>query len=147
VDKYVGINIKGTLFTVQKALPLMDAGGAIVVTGLTAANQGISAFGVYAATKATLRSFVRTWASDLRGHGIRVNLVAPGVVVTPAYKSELCMTDDGIERYLVDVASRAPLCPAASVDEIAKAMSFLASEDASYNPGIELVVDAGMTQV
>lgn len=88
MDKYVGINIKGTLFAVQKALPLTDAGGAIVVTGLIAANQGIPAFGVYAATKAELRSFVRTWASDLRGHGIRVNLVAPGVVVTPAYKSD-----------------------------------------------------------
>jgi NAD(P)-dependent dehydrogenase (short-subunit alcohol dehydrogenase family) len=147
VDKYVGINVKGTLFTIQKALPLMGACGAIVVTGSIAANQGIPAFGVYAATKAALRSFVRTWASDLRGRGIRVNLVAPGVVVTPAYKSELGMSDDDIERYLVDVASRTPLGRAASADEIAKAMSFLASEDASYITGIELAVDGGMTQV
>jgi NAD(P)-dependent dehydrogenase (short-subunit alcohol dehydrogenase family) len=147
VDKYVGINVKGTLFTVQKALPLMGKGGAIVVTGSIAANQGTPAFGVYAATKAALRSFVRTWASDLKGRDIRVNIVAPGVVVTPAYKSELGMTDDDIERYLIDVASRTPLGRSASADEIAKAMSFLASDDASYITGTELVVDGGMTQV
>ncbi|WP_313455826.1 glucose 1-dehydrogenase [Stenotrophomonas sp.] len=146
-DKYFGINVKGTLFTVQKALPLMTAGGAVVVTGSIAANQGVPAFGVYAATKAALRSFVRTWASDLKGRDIRVNLVAPGVVVTPAYKSELGMSDADISAYLADIAQKAPLGRGGSPDEIAKAMSFLASEDASYITGAELTVDGGLTQV
>ena len=147
VDKYFDINVKGTLFTVQKALPLMGPGSAIVVTGSIAGNQGTPAFGVYAATKAALRSFVRTWASDLKGRDIRVNIIAPGVVVTPAYKSELGMSDRDIEQYLVEVSSKTPLGRAASADEMAKAMSFLASDDASYITGAELVVDGGMTQV
>jgi len=147
VDKYFGINVKGTLFTVQKALPLMGKGSAIVVTGSIAGNQGMPAFGVYAATKAALRSFVRTWASDLKERDIRVNIIAPGVVVTPAYKSELHMSDQDIAQYLVDVANRTPLGRAASADEMAKAMSFLASDDASYITGTELVVDGGMTQI
>lgn len=146
-DKYFGINVKGTLFTVQKALPLMTAGGAIVVTGSIAANQGVPAFGIYAATKAALRSFVRTWASDLKGRDIRVNLVAPGVVVTPAYKSELGMSDQDINAYLADIEQKAPLGRGGSPDEIAKAMSFLASADASYITGVELTVDGGLTQI
>ena len=147
VDKYFDINVKGTLFTVQKALPLMGPGAAIVVTGSVTANQGTPAFGVYAATKAALRSFVRTWASDLKGKDIRVNIIAPGVVVTPAYKSELGMSDQDIEQYLVEVSNKTPLGRAASADEMAKAMSFLASDDASYITGAELVVDGGMTQI
>ena len=147
VDKYFNINVKGTLFTVQKMLPLMGQGSAIVVTGSIAGSQGTPAFGVYAATKAALRSFVRTWASDLKGRDIRVNIIAPGVVVTPAYKSELGMSDEDIEAYLVDVANRTPLGRAATADEMAKAMSFLASDDASYITGVELVVDGGMTQI
>ncbi|KLD73440.1 oxidoreductase, partial [Xanthomonas hyacinthi DSM 19077] len=121
--------------TVQKALTLMGPGGAIVVTGSIAASQGTPAFGVYAATKAALRSFVRTWASDLKGRDIRVNIIAPGVVVTPAYKSELGMSDQDIAQYLEQVAVTTPLGRAASADEMAKAMSFLASDDASYITG------------
>ncbi len=147
IDKYFDINVKGTLFTVQKALPLMGEGSAIVVTGSIAGSQGTPAFSVYAATKAALRSFVRTWASDLKGRDIRVNIIAPGVVVTPAYKSELGMSDQDIEHYLVEVANKTPLGRAASADEMAKAMSFLASDDASYITGVELVVDGGMTQI
>jgi NAD(P)-dependent dehydrogenase (short-subunit alcohol dehydrogenase family) len=147
IDKYFDINVKGTLFTVQKALPLMGEGSAIVVTGSSAGSQGTPAFSVYAATKAALRSFVRTWASDLKGRDIRVNIIAPGVVVTPAYKSELGMSDEDIEQYLVEVANKTPLGRAASADEMAKAMSFLASDDASYITGVELVVDGGMTQI
>lgn len=146
-DKYFDINVKGTLLTVQKSLPLMGEGSAIVVTGSIAANQGMPAFGVYAATKAALRSFVRTWAADLKGRHIRVNIIAPGVVITPAYKSELGMSDEAIEQYLQQVAEKTPLGRAASADEMAKAMSFLASDDASYITGTELVVDGGMTQI
>jgi NAD(P)-dependent dehydrogenase (short-subunit alcohol dehydrogenase family) len=147
VDKYLGINVKGTLFTVQKALPLMGAGSAIVVTGSIAARQGTPAFSLYAATKAALRSFVRGWASDLKGRDIRVNIVAPGVVVTPAYTSELGMSPQDIEQYLIEVAAKTPLGRAASADEMAKAMSFLASDDASYITGSELVIDGGLSQV
>ncbi|MGB9097245.1 SDR family oxidoreductase [Erwinia sp.] len=146
-DKYFNINVKGTLFTLQKTLPLMGEGSAIVVTGSIAANQGMPAFGVYAATKAALRSFVRTAASDLKGRNIRVNAIAPGVVITPAYKSELGMNDEAITQYLEQVADKTPLGRAASADEMAKAMSFLASDDASFITGIELVVDGGMTQI
>jgi NAD(P)-dependent dehydrogenase (short-subunit alcohol dehydrogenase family) len=146
-DKYFDINVKGTLFTVQKALPLMPRGSAIVLTGSITAVQGVPAFGVYAATKAALRSFARTWASDLKGRDIRVNLVAPGVVVTPAYKSELHMTDEQIDAYRQHVSETTPLGRVGEPDEIAKAVSFLASDDASYITGIELFVDGGMVQV
>lgn len=146
-DKYVGINMKGTLLTVQAALPLMPAGSAIVITGSIAAIQGVPAFGVYAATKAALRSFARTWASDLKGRDIRVNVVAPGVVVTPAYKSELKLTDEQIDAYSKEVAETTPLGRVGTADEIAKAVSFLASDDASYITGIELFVDGGRSQV
>ncbi|OTP67392.1 SDR family oxidoreductase [Caballeronia sordidicola] len=146
-DKYVGINMKGTLFTVQAALPLMPAGSAIVITGSITSIQGAPAFGVYAATKAALRSFARTWASDLKGRDIRVNVVAPGVVVTPAYKSELKLTDEQIQAYSKQVAETTPLGRVGEADEIAKAVSFLASDDASYVTGIELFVDGGRAQV
>jgi NAD(P)-dependent dehydrogenase (short-subunit alcohol dehydrogenase family) len=147
VDKYFGINVKGTLLTVQGALPLMSAGSAIVLTGSIASVQGTPAFGVYAATKASLRSFARTWASDLRGRDIRVNVVSPGVVVTPAYKSELKMSDAQIEAYTKEVSETTPLGRVGQADEIAKAVSFLASDDASYITGVELFVDGGRVQV
>jgi NAD(P)-dependent dehydrogenase (short-subunit alcohol dehydrogenase family) len=146
-NKYVDINFKGTLFTIQKVLGLMRPGGAIVITGSTASIEGMPAFGVYAATKAALRSLTRTWASDLKGRDIRVNIVVPGVVVTPAYKSELKLTDDQIEQFVAQMAAVTPLGRAGTPDEIAKAVSFLASDDASYITGIELIVDGGRTQI
>ena len=88
-DKYFGINVKGTLFTVQKALPLMPAGAAIVINGSMVSIKGFPAFGVYSATKAALRSFARTWSVDLKGRNIRVNVVSPGTVITPGYKNGL----------------------------------------------------------
>ncbi len=146
-DKHFGINVKGTLFTVQKALPLMSAGAAIVVNGSMVSLKGVPAFGVYAATKAALRSFVRTWAVDLRGRGIRVNVVAPGTVVTPAYRSQLGMNDEQIDQFAAQAASVTPLGRVGTPDEIAKAVSFLASDDASFITGIELFVDGGQAQV
>lgn len=146
-DKYVGINMKGTLLTVQSALPYMHAGSAIVITGSISSIQGVPAFSVYAATKAALRSFARSWASDLKGRDIRVNVVAPGVVVTPAYKTELKMNDEQIEAYCKEVSETTPLGRPGTADEIAKAVSFLASDDASYITGIELFVDGGRVQV
>ena len=146
-NKYVDINFKGTLFTIQKALRLMPQGSAIVIAGSTAAIQGTPAFGVYAATKAALRSLTRTWASDLKGRDIRVNIVVPGVVVTPGYKSELKLTDQQIGDYVAKMSAVTPLGRVGKPDEIAKAVSFLASDDASYITGAELIVDGGRTQI
>ena len=146
-DKYVGINMKGTLLMVQGALPMMPPGSAIVITGSIASIQGIPAFGVYAATKAALRSFARSWAVDLKGRDIRVNVVSPGVIVTPAYKTELKMSDEQIEAYSREVAETTPLGRVGEADEIAKAVSFLAADDASYITGIELFVDGGRAQI
>jgi NAD(P)-dependent dehydrogenase (short-subunit alcohol dehydrogenase family) len=120
----MGINIKGTLFTVQKALPLMPDGASIVLTGSMVSVKGFPAFGVYAATKAALRSFARTWSVDLRERKIRVNVVAPGTVVTPGYKNELGMTDDQIEQFEAQASATTPLGRAGTPDEIAKAVVF-----------------------
>ncbi len=147
VDKWLGINIKGTLFTVQKALPLMPDGASIVLNGSMVSIKGMPAFGVYAATKAALRSFARTWSVDLRERKIRVNVVAPGTVVTPAYKNELGMTDDQIKQFEAQAAATTPLGRAGTPDEIAKAVLFLASDDSSYMTGIELFVDGGAAQI
>ena len=146
-DKYFGINVKGTLFTVQKALPLMTAGGSIVLNGSMVSIKGMPGFTVYAATKAALRSFARTWAVDLKGKNIRVNVVSPGTVVTPAYKSELGLTDEQIEAFVAQAAATTPLGRAGTPDEIARAVVFLASDDSSYVTGTELFVDGGAAQI
>jgi NAD(P)-dependent dehydrogenase (short-subunit alcohol dehydrogenase family) len=146
-DKYFGINVKGTLFTVQKALPLMIAGGSIVINGSMVSVKGFPAFGVYAATKAALRSFARTWTQDLKGRNIRVNVVSPGTVITPGYKSELGLTDEQIEVFKEQAAATTPLGRTGTPDEIAKSVVFLASDDASFINGVELFVDGGAAQV
>ena len=146
-DKYFGINVKGTLFTVQKALPLVPAGGAIVLNGSIVSIKGFPGFGVYAATKAALRSFARTWSVDLKGRNIRVNVVSPGTVVTPAYKSELGLTDEQIEGFAAQAAAATPLSRTGTPDEVARAVLFLASDDASYVNGVELFVDGGAAQI
>ena len=146
-DKYFGINVKGTLFTVQKALPLMPAGGAIVLNASMVSIKGFPGFGVSAATKAALRSFARTWAVDLKGRNIRVNAVSPGTVVTPAYKSELGLSDEQIKGFVAQAAAATPLGRTGTPDEVAKAVVFLASDDASFVNGIELFVDGGAAQI
>ncbi len=146
-DRYFGINVKGVLFTVQKALPLMVAGGSIVLNGSMVSVKGVPGFTVYAATKAALRSFARTWAADLPGRNIRVKVVSPGTVVTPGYKTELGMTDEQITEFEARAAAATPLGRAGTPDEIAKAVLFLASDDSSYVNGVELFVDGGAAQV
>lgn len=146
-DKIFGVNVRGTLFTVQKALPLMPDGATIIVNASIVSIKGFPAFGVYAATKAALRSFVRTWAVDLKDRKIRVNAVSPGTVVTPAYKSGLGMSDKEIEDFEARAAAATPLGRAGTPDEIAKAVVFLASDDSSYITGIELFVDGGAAQI
>jgi NAD(P)-dependent dehydrogenase (short-subunit alcohol dehydrogenase family) len=146
-DKTFGINVKGTLFTVQKALPLMPDGAAIVINGSMVSIKGFPAFGVYAATKAALRSFARTWSVDLSARKIRVNVVSPGTVITPGYKNELGLSDEQIRQMEAQTAVTTPLGRTGTPDEIAKAVLFLASDDSSYITGIELFVDGGMAQV
>lgn len=147
VDKWLAINIKGTLFTVQKALPLMPDGASIVLNGSMVSCKGIPAFGVYAATKAALRSFARTWSVDLSARKIRVNVVSPGTVVTPGYKNELRLTDEQIREFEARAAATTPLGRAGTPGEIAKAVLFLASDDSSYVNGTELFVDGGAAQI
>ncbi|WP_435010211.1 SDR family NAD(P)-dependent oxidoreductase [Tundrisphaera lichenicola] len=146
-DKYFGINVKGTLFTVQKALPLMREGGSIVINGSMVSVKGLPAFSVYAATKAALRSFARTWSVDLKGRNIRVNVVSPGTIVTPGYKNELGLDDEQIRLMEEQSAASTPLGRTGTPDEVAKAVVFLASDDSSYVTGIELFVDGGAAQI
>jgi NAD(P)-dependent dehydrogenase (short-subunit alcohol dehydrogenase family) len=146
-DKAFGVNVKGTLFTVQKALPLMPDGASIVINGSMVSIKGIPAFGVYAATKAALRSFARTWSVDLKARRIRVNVVSPGTVVTPGYKDSLGLNDEQIRAMESEAAATAPLGRAGTPDEIAQAVVFLASEESSYITGIELFVDGGVSQI
>jgi NAD(P)-dependent dehydrogenase (short-subunit alcohol dehydrogenase family) len=147
VDKWLSINIKGTLFTVQKALPLMPDGASIVLNGSMVSRRGLPAFSVYAATKAAIRSFARSWSVDLRSRKIRVNVVAPGTVVTPAYKNELKMTDAQIEEFAKTAAAETPLGRTGTPDEIANGVLFLASDESSFVTGIELFIDGGAAQI
>jgi NAD(P)-dependent dehydrogenase (short-subunit alcohol dehydrogenase family) len=139
--------VKGTLFTVQKALPLMPAGATIVVTGSMVSIRGFPGFSVYSATKAALRSFVRTWSVDLKGRNIRVNVISPGTVVTPGYTTELGLQGEQLQAFEQQAASVTPLGRTGTPDEIAKAVLFLASDDSSYVNGVELFVDGGAAQI
>ncbi len=146
-DKQFDINVKGTLFTVQGALPLMAAGGAIVLNASLVSIKGSPAFSVYSATKAALRSFARNWSVDLKGRGIRVNAVSPGVVPTPGYHTSLGMTEQQLDDYIQSVIPVIPLGRTGTTDEIARAVAFLASDESSYITGSELFVDGGQGQI
>src|ERR1700722_18226541 len=139
-DKLFDINVKGTLFTVQKALPLLNDGGSIIVNGSGASLKGTAAVGASGATEAALRSFVRTWTSDLKDRHIRSNVVSPGPTDTPVIDGQ---PSDAIAR----IMSSIPMGRMGEPDEIAKAVLFLASEDSSFVTGIELFVDGGRGQV
>jgi len=140
-------NVKGTLFTVQTALPLLGQGSSVILTGSTAASGGTEAFSVYAASKAAVRAFARNWILDLKGRGIRVNTLSPGPIKTPGLV-ELVGTDAGQQQGFLDhLATLIPLGRVGDPDEIAKAAVFLASDDASFITGIELFVDGGQRQI
>jgi NAD(P)-dependent dehydrogenase (short-subunit alcohol dehydrogenase family) len=140
------INVKGLLFTVQKALPLLPDGASIILNASIVASKGLSANSVYAASKAAVRSFARTWTTDLRGRGIRVNAVSPGSIDTPGLSSLLASAESGQQR-LKMISASVPLGRLGTPDEIAKAVVFLASDDSSYVTGTELFVDGGFAQV
>jgi NAD(P)-dependent dehydrogenase (short-subunit alcohol dehydrogenase family) len=139
-DRLFNINVKGTVFTVQKALPLLKDGGSIILNGSVASVKGTPAFGVYGATKAALRSFVRTWTSDLKDRHIRSNVISPGPTDTPAVDGQ---PEDAIAR----IVSTIPMGRMGEPNEIAKAALFLASDDSSFVTGIELFVDGGRGQI
>jgi NAD(P)-dependent dehydrogenase (short-subunit alcohol dehydrogenase family) len=145
-DTIFDTNVKGLLFTVQKALPLLPEGASIVLNASTASVKGTPAFSVYSATKAAVRSFARNWTLDLKGRGIRVNVISPGVVPTPGYDL-LGLTEEQIQGFIAVQAETIPLGRVGTADEIAKAVVFLASEDSSFVNGIELFVDGGMAQI
>ena len=149
-DKTFGINVKGLLFTVQKALPLFQDGGSIILTASTAASKGVEGFSVYNATKAAIRSFARTWTVDLKQRKIRVNAISPGSIDTPASRfslSGLVQSEQQSEQLKRNVMRTVPLGRIGSPDEVAKVASFLASDDSSYVTGIELFVDGGAAQI
>jgi NAD(P)-dependent dehydrogenase (short-subunit alcohol dehydrogenase family) len=139
-DKLFDINVKGALFTVQKALPLLNDGGSIILTGSVAGSKGTAAFGVYGATKAAVRNFVRAWTSELKNRHIRSNVLSPGPIDTPAIGQQPA---DAIAR----IVSTIPMGRMGEPDEIAKAALFLASDDSSFVTGIELFIDGGRAQI
>jgi NAD(P)-dependent dehydrogenase (short-subunit alcohol dehydrogenase family) len=146
-DKQFNVNVKGLLFTVQKALPLLQSGGSIVLNASIVSITGSPAFSVYSATKAAVRSFARTWCVDLKERKIRVNAISPGVVPTPGYNTSLGMTEEEVDQFVESSIGNVPLGRPGTTDEIAKAVSFLASDDSSYVNGIELFVDGGLAQI
>ncbi len=145
-DSVFDINVKGLLFTVQKALPLMPDGASIILNASVVASKGLPTSSVYAATKAVVRSFARTWTTDLKDRRIRVNAVSPGLTDTPGL-SELLASSEAGEQVLRMFSNTVPLGRLATPDEIAKAVVFLASDDSSYVTGSELFVDGGFGQI
>jgi len=141
-DKIFSINVKGQLFTVQKALPLFQDGGSIILTASVGGCKGVEALSVYNATKAAIRSFARSWTVDLKHRKIRVNAVSPGAIDTP-----MTRTTDGSQELIRNFLRTIPMERMGGPDEVAKAVVFLASDDSSYITGIELFVDGGLAQI
>ncbi len=145
-DSIFDINVKGLLFTVQKALPLMPDGASIILNASIVGIKGLPSNSVYSATKAAVRSFARTWTTDLKERRIRVNAVSPGSIDTPGANELLASTEAGQQRLKI-ISNAIPLGRRGTPNEIAKAVVFLASDDASYITGTELFVDGGFAQV
>ncbi len=143
-DLQFGINVKGMLFTVQKALPLLRDGASIILNASIVASKGFPARSVYSATKAAVRSFARTWATDLKGRKIRVNAVSPGPIDTAGLRGLQQKDSDELSAFF---SGAAPVGRIGQPDDIAKAISFLASDDSSFITGTELFVDGGVAQV
>jgi NAD(P)-dependent dehydrogenase (short-subunit alcohol dehydrogenase family) len=139
-DKTFNTNVRGLLFTVQKALPLLKRGASVILTGSIASGKGIPAMSVYSATKAAVRSFARSWIVDLKGRGIRINVLSPGHTVTPGLNRLLDSNEQAA------VLGTIPMERMATPDDLGKAALFLASDDSAYVNGIELTVDGGAAQ-
>jgi len=145
-DRTFNINVKGVLFTVQKALPLFAEGGSILLNASVVASKGFPATSVYSATKAAVRSFARTWTADLKDRKIRVNAISPGPTDTPIFNAP-GRSEEQIRQVKAGLAANVPLGRLGLPDEIAKAAVFLASDESSFIAGIELFVDGGTAQV
>ena len=145
-DKTFNTNVKGLVFTVQKALPLIPAGGSIILNASIVSIKGMAAFSVYSATKAAVRSFARSWTVDLKGRDIRINVISPGPIETPGV-NKLAKTEEERNGLYANLASMVPLGRVGQPSEIAKTAVFLASDDASFIAGIELFVDGGAAQI
>jgi NAD(P)-dependent dehydrogenase (short-subunit alcohol dehydrogenase family) len=145
-DSIFDTNVKGVLFTVQKALPLLPDGASIILNASIVGSKGLATNSVYSATKAAVRSFARTWTTDLKERGIRVNAVSPGSIDTPGARDLLASSEVGEKRKKM-IAESVPLGRFGTPDETAKAVVFLASDDSSYVTGTELFVDGGFAQV
>src|SRR5271168_1155476 len=145
-DRSFDINVKGMLFTVQKALPLIHEGGSIILNASIVGSKGNPASSVYSATKAAVRSFARTWTVDLKERKIRVNALSPGPINTPAY-DRIAQSGPAGKQMLDSIVSRVPMGRFGTRDEIAKAAVFLASDDSTFVTGAELFVDGGAAQV
>jgi NAD(P)-dependent dehydrogenase (short-subunit alcohol dehydrogenase family) len=141
IDETFDINVKGTIFTVQKALPLMSEGGSIILTGSSAGTTGAPAFTAYSASKAAVRNLARTWAEDLKGTGIRVNVLSPGAAATELAKEAL--GEEGLKAY----GSMTALQRMADPAEVGAVASFLASSDSSFMTASEVAVDGGLAQL
>jgi NAD(P)-dependent dehydrogenase (short-subunit alcohol dehydrogenase family) len=139
-DRTFDVNVKGTLFTVLKALPLLSDGASVILTGSIASVKGLPGFAVYSASKAAIRSFARTWAAELKDRKIRTNVISPGTIDTPILGP---MPKTAIDQIVAGI----PMGRMGTPDEIAKAAVFLASDDASFVTGIELFVDGGTAQI
>jgi NAD(P)-dependent dehydrogenase (short-subunit alcohol dehydrogenase family) len=145
-DKTFDLNVRGVLFTVQKALPLMSRGGSIILTASIVAVKGLPAHGVYGATKAAVRSFARTWTTELKDRGIRVNSLSPGATDTPIIDGQFTSKEQA-EAAKASFASATPMGRIGRPQELAAAALFLASDDSSFITGIDLQVDGGLVQV
>jgi NAD(P)-dependent dehydrogenase (short-subunit alcohol dehydrogenase family) len=145
-DLVFDVNVKGTLFTVQKALPLMKAGGSIILTGSTTGSMGSPAFSVYSATKAAIRNFARCWAVDLKTTGIRVNVLSPGATATPGLLNGLARSGQQ-DALIAGLIAQTPVGRMGRPEETAAVALFLASDDSSFMTGSEVFVDGGMAQV
>jgi NAD(P)-dependent dehydrogenase (short-subunit alcohol dehydrogenase family) len=145
-DRLFSINVKGVVFTVQKALPLFTDGGSIILNASIVSSKGFPGTSIYSATKAAVRSFARTWTSDLKGRRIRVNALSPGPIDTPIFAPP-GRTAEQVEQIKTGFTAIVPMGRLGHPDEIAKAAVFLASDDSSFVTGIELVVDGGAAQV
>lgn len=144
-DLHFDANVKGLFFSVQKGLPLMNDGGSIILNASIATTKGFPGISVYSATKAAVRSFARTWTNELRERHIRVNAISPGHIDTPIFES--WQQGDALAKMKADLAKNVPLGRLGDPDEIAKAVAFLASDEASYISGVELFVDGGVAQI
>jgi NAD(P)-dependent dehydrogenase (short-subunit alcohol dehydrogenase family) len=145
-DRQFATNVKGLFFTVQKALPLLRDGASIILNASVAAHKGMEAMSVYSATKAAVRSFARTWTTDLKGRKIRVNTISPGPIDTPIF-GKMGLSEEQASGFKQALPGMVPLGRMGTMDEIAKTALFLASDDSSYITGIDLAVDGGLGEV